>query len=175
MRGKARRLILKTFAWSDGHADFTGIFNDPRTLASLGPGLVESHRDNNGTAVVAAEARGFILGSLCAVALGVGFVPARKPGSVHPGEKIHANSEPGWQARRHTFRIAKVFGPADRVLLVDDWIETGSQAAAITEAVTSMGANAVGVSVIVDQAPPQIRSSLNVTGLVDYTDLPGDH
>lgn len=124
--------------------------------------------------VVAAEARGFILGSLCALALGVGFVPARKPGSVHPGPKVTVTSDRDWRGHRHAFRVAKVLGPLDRVLLVDDWIETGSQATAIASAVSSMGATLVGAAVIVDQAPPEIRSALNVVGLVNHTDLPAE-
>ncbi len=171
---RARSLVLRTFAWSDGHADFTGVFHDPATLAALGPGLVEPFRAARISVVVAAEARGFILGSLCALELGVGFVPARKPGSIHPGPKVTVTSDRDWRGHRHTFRLAEVLGPSDRVLLVDDWIETGSQANAIASAVSSMGAARVGVAVIVDQAPPEIGSALNAVGLINHTDLPSE-
>ncbi|MDH3731560.1 MAG: phosphoribosyltransferase [Acidimicrobiia bacterium] len=136
--------------------------------------MTEPFREEGITAVVGAEARAFILGSVCAVALGTGFVPARKLGSVHPGEKVVVTSEPDWRGRRSTFRLAKVLGKSDRVLIVDDWIETGSQASAIAGAVAQMGAEVIGVSVLVNQAPAATRSRLNVIGLVDYDELPDD-
>ena len=46
-------------------------------------------RGRSGSIVVAAEARGFILGGALARELGVGFVPARKPGKL-PGETVSA-------------------------------------------------------------------------------------
>lgn len=81
----ARSGVLRTFEWCDGDARLTPVFHDAETLASLGPGLTEPFHDCGITAVVAPEARGFVLGALCAVSLGVGFVAARKPGVPRPG------------------------------------------------------------------------------------------
>lgn len=168
----AQLAVLRTFKWVDGDASLTPVFNDADTLASLGPGLAEPFRDSGVTAVVAPEARGFVLGALCATTLGVGFVAARKPGAPRSGDRISVTSEPDWRGRRITFSVAHVFGPSDRILLVDDWIETGSQAAAIADAIAQMGATLVGTSVIVDQAPEPIRSALNVVGLLLHGELP---
>lgn len=168
----AKAHVLRTFAWREGHALFTPIFHDPDALQSLGPALAGPFRDHGVTAVVSPEARGFILGALSAAVLGVGFVPARKPGSRHAGESVHVTSEPDWRGRRITFRLAKVFGPGDRVLIVDDWIETGSQATAVALAIEQMGAAVVGTSVIVDQAPDSIASALHVVGILKHDELP---
>ena len=116
-----------------------------------------------------------MLGALCAVSLGVGFVAARKPGAPRPGDRVEVTSEPDWRGRRITFSVSRVFGPSDRVLLVDDWIETGSQASAIAGAIAQMGAVLVGTSVVVDQAPTAIRSALNIVGLLRHDELPADH
>jgi adenine phosphoribosyltransferase len=168
----AREAVLRTFQWVDGDASFTPVFNDAVALRSLGPGLADPFRGTGITAVVAPEARGFVLGALCAASLGVGFVAARKPGTVGTGDRILVESEPDWRERRITFSLARVFGPSDRVLLVDDWIETGSQASAIAEAIAQMGATLIGSSVIVDQAPHNVRTRLNVVGLLRYDELP---
>jgi adenine phosphoribosyltransferase len=168
----ARLSVLRTFQWVDGHAFLTPVFHDAATLAVLGPGLAEPFRDVGATAVVAPEARGFVLGSLCAVSLGVGFVAARKSGAPRAGERIRVMSDPDWRGRRIAFEVARVFGPSDRILLVDDWIETGSQASAIARAISEMGATLVGTSVIVDQAPLAARSHLNISGLLRNSDLP---
>lgn len=170
----ARQGVLRTFEWVDGDARLTPVFKDPDVLASLGPGLAEPFVSSGVTAVVAPEARGFVLGALCAVSLRVGFVAARKPGEPRVGDRVEVTSEPDWRGRRITFSVARVFGPSDRVLLVDDWIETGSQATAIAGAIAEMGATLVGTSVIVDQAPAATRSALNVTGLVRHDQLPPD-
>lgn len=169
---RARRGVLRTFAWVDGHALLTPVLRDADTLASLGPGLAEPFRGTGVTAVVAPEARGFVVGALCAASLGVGFVAARKPGGPRPGDQVRATSAPDWRGRSVTYSVPRVFGPNDRILLVDDWIETGSQASAIADAVAQMGATLVGTSVIVDQAPAGIRSALNVVGLLRSDQLP---
>ncbi|MFD6244091.1 hypothetical protein [Streptomyces roseolus] len=44
-------------------------------------------------------------------------------------------------------------GPDDRVLLVDDWTETDSQASAVRSMVEERGGQRAGCSVIVDQEP----------------------
>ena len=49
---------------------------------------------------------------------------------------------------------------------------TGSQASAIADAVAQMGATLIGSSVIVDQAPSNVRTQLNVVGLLRYDELP---
>jgi adenine phosphoribosyltransferase len=169
---RARQAILRTFQWVEGDASFTPVFHDAEAIRSLGPGLAEPFRDAGISAVVAPEARGFVLGALCAESLGVGFVAARKPGEPRPGDRIYVESEPDWRGRRITFSVARVLDRADRVLLVDDWIETGSQATAIADAIAQMGATLVGTSVMVDQAPDPIRDALSVVGLLRYDELP---
>lgn len=89
----ARQAVLRTFQWVDGDASFTPVFRDPDALRLLGPGLAEPFREAGVTAVVAPEARGFLLGALCAESLGVGFVAARKPGEPRPGDRIYGRSE----------------------------------------------------------------------------------
>lgn len=169
----ARKLVLGTIAWRNGDAVLTPVFQDPPTLASLDPGLAPPFRDRGVTVVVSPEARGFVVGSLCASSLGVGFLAARKAGGVHADEKLVVTSEPDWRGRRVEFALARTLGPIDRVLIVDDWIETGSQATAIAGAVAQMGAMVVGTSVIVDQTTTDVRSALQVVGLLDFGELPG--
>ena len=169
---RARDAVLGTFEWIDGNASFTPVFRSAETLQLLGAGLAEPFRDSGITAVMAPEARGFILGALCAASLGVGFVAARKPGELRTGDRVDVQSDPDWRGRRITFSIANVLTSADRVLIVDDWIETGSQAKAVAHAISQMGATLVGTSVIVDQAPESIRAAMNVVGLLRWDELP---
>lgn len=168
----ARAAFLGSFRWTAGHADLAPVFADADTLALLGPALAAPFKASGVTIVVAPEARGFVLGALCAEHLGVRLVLARKPGSVHPGEKIEVVSAPDWRGRTVAFRLAAVLKASDRALLVDDWIETASQARAIKEAVHASGARFIGASVIVDDTTSEARSELNLTSLVKSDDLP---
>ena len=157
-----------------GHADFSHVFRDPETLALLGPALAEPFNEAGITAVVGLEARGFVLGGLTAVELGVGLVLARKAGAVHPGPKVEVTSEPDWRGRRVPIQLARVLAPGDRVLLVDDWIETGSQAVAVKIAVEGCGAHLVGVSVLVDDLKPGLQRLPPLSAVVTSSELSPD-
>ena len=168
----AREAVLRTFRSVNGDASFTPVFMDADALRSLGPGLVEPFRKDGITTVVSPEARGFILGALWAATLGVGFLPARKVGFPRTEDLIRVESQSDWRGRRVEFTLARVLTRRDRVLLADDWIETGSQATAIADAITRMGASLESTSVIVDQAPDHVRDALNVVGLLRRDELP---
>ncbi len=62
--------------------DITPLMADPGALASAVRGLAELARPLDVQYVVAAEARGFLLGPALALALGAGFLLARKPGQA---------------------------------------------------------------------------------------------
>lgn len=123
--------------------------------------------------VIGLEARGFVLAALTAQALGVGIVLARKPGSVHPDAEIELAATPDWRGNRVEIRIARTaVASGDRLLLVDDWIETGSQARVVRQLVRRMGGRLVGVSAVVDDTSHDIRDELAVAGLVSSSELP---
>jgi len=171
----ARRLLLRSFRWCDGHADFAAAFRDPDLLAALGPALAGPFRDDGVTAVVGMEARGFIVGTLVARAMGVGLVLARKPGAVHPGSERARGSAVDWRRNEVDLRVSRnAVSADDRVLIVDDWIETGNQAVTAVELIRRLGADVVGVSVLVDGCTPEVRELVRVVGLVRDSDLPSD-
>ncbi len=72
-----------------------------------------------------------------------------------------------------TFRISpQAVQREDRLLLVDDWVETGSQARTVSTLVRTLGATLVGVSAIVDHANAETRRELGLVGLLRSTELP---
>ncbi|GAA2263762.1 phosphoribosyltransferase family protein [Streptomyces amakusaensis] len=170
----ARELVLEHFRWVGGHADVWAVFRDAEALAAVVAGLVEPFRDEGITAVCGIESRGFLLGGAAAVELGVGFVPVRKGEGLFPGDKVVRRSVPDYRRLRHTLRLQRsALTPADRVLLIDDWIETGSQAAAVRSMAEECGATWVGCGVIVDQHTAAPRNALGtVRGLLDARELP---
>jgi adenine phosphoribosyltransferase len=151
MTDHAADLVRARFRWIDGHADVWALFRDPPTLAAVITALAEPYRGLGVTAVCGVESRGFLLGGAVAVELGAGFVAVRK-GGLFPGEKISREAAPDYRGQRHLLRLQRAaLRPDDRVLFVDDWIETGSQATAVRAMVEECGATWLGCSVIVDQ------------------------
>jgi adenine phosphoribosyltransferase len=66
-----------------------------------------------------------------------------------------AESGTDYRGNRHTLRVQRAaLADGDRVLLVDDWIETGSQAAAAKQLVESCGARLIGIATVVTELTP---------------------
>jgi adenine phosphoribosyltransferase len=136
---------------ADDH-DLLLMYEDVDRLKALAEMLVAPYRSMGITRVLGQEARGFLIGGICAVELGVGFVAARKDGSYMPGELVSAVSDPDWESKRVRFHMSKrSLSARDRVLVVDDWYTTGNQCRAIRRLVEDLGATFVGASVVVEE------------------------
>jgi adenine phosphoribosyltransferase len=119
--------------------------------------------------VVAAEARGFILGAALARELGAGFVPARKPGKL-PSETVSAEYtlEYGIDALE---LHADALAGGTRVLVHDDLLATGGTAAAVCELVAGLGAVVAGCAFLIELSFLGGRARLaphDVLAVIDY-------
>jgi adenine phosphoribosyltransferase len=100
------------------------------------------------THVLGLESRGFIFGSALAQKLGIGFVPARKPGKL-PLATYSENY--GLEYGTDALEIHKdAFKPGDRVLIVDDVMATGGTAAAAQRLIQRTGAHPVALTVFIE-------------------------
>jgi adenine phosphoribosyltransferase len=137
-------------------------------------GLIAPFRAAGVTAVAGIESRGFLLGGACAAQLGVGFVPIRKTGTLFPGPKLRSQTDLDYRGNVHELQMQQEsVSASDRILLVDDWIETGSQARVAKSLIESGGGEMVAVSVLVDELPHDSRAALpQVTALVAADELP---
>ena len=151
--------------------DITPLLLDARALDAAVVDLASWARPLEVDLVVAAEARGFILGAALARELGVGFVPARKPGKL-PGETVSAEYilEYGVDALE---MHADALADGARVLLHDDLLATGGTARALAELVESAGARIAGCGFLVELSFLGGRQKLapyDVHALVSYDD-----
>ncbi len=153
--------LLGRFRWIGGHADVLGPLSDAGFLSRAVAALAEPFEDEGVTKVAGVEARGFVFGPAVAIRLDAGFVPIRKPGSIHPGPKAVTTSERDWRGRSLAFEIRRAaLDRGDRVVLVDDWAETGSQALAARALIEECGGSWLGVSLLVDQVEGDVRRRL---------------
>jgi adenine phosphoribosyltransferase len=117
--------------------DITPLLLDPRALDAAVARLARYARGLDIDIVVAAEARGFILGGALARSLHAGFVPARKPGKLpHDTVTAEYTLEYGVNALE---MHADAFAGGTRVLIHDDLLATGGTARALAELVSRLG------------------------------------
>ena len=104
--------------------------------------------DPDTTLVAGIEARGFIVASGIAYALGLGQLMLRKPGKL-PGEKIGIDYTLEYGTDRIEMHVGHV-KPDQKVLLVDDLIATGGTALAGVDLIRQGGGRVEQALFIVD-------------------------
>jgi len=128
--------------------DITPLLLDPVALDAAVTGLVAYAEPRAVDFVVAAEARGFVLGGALARQLGAGFVPARKPGKL-PHATITAEYTLEYGINVLEVHADALAGGA-RVLVHDDLLATGGTARALCDLVESLGAEVVGAAFLIE-------------------------
>ena len=98
--------------------------------------------------IIGIEARGFILGSAVAYALGVGFIPARKPGKLPSTVIEHEYDLEYGSSAVQIHRDA--IKPGDKVVVIDDLLATGGTAAAVENLVRQLEGNLVGYEFLIE-------------------------
>lgn len=120
--------------------------------------LCDSAGDAKIDKVVGIDARGFIFAAAVADRLGAGFVPIRKKGKLP------------WKTRQTAYSLEygesivelheDAIRPGESILLVDDLLATGGTAAAAVKLLDELGANLVGISVLIELTFLEGRSKL---------------
>lgn len=176
---KAR--LVEHFAWLGDRgtrgslADMTGWLRDPHVLHALGAALADGHTASAATLVAGPVSSGLPLAALTAKHLGVGMVAIQKePRPASDSDRwLTATSPPDYRDRHLTMSVrAALIAPGERVLVVDDWAETGGQLAAVRTLIERAGAEYLGASVIVDALDSgRVRSHLALTSLLHLREL----
>jgi adenine phosphoribosyltransferase len=128
--------------------DITPLLLDPASLDFAVAGIASWARPLHVDLVLAAEARGFILGAAVARELGVGFVPARKPGKL-PAATISAEYILEYGVDALEMHADALRGGAN-VLVHDDLLATGGTARALCDLVEQLGAHVVGCAFLAE-------------------------
>jgi adenine phosphoribosyltransferase len=128
-------------------SDVTPIFAEPAAFAALTADLAAPFRDAGVQRVVGTDALGFVVGTALALKFGVGFVPVRKGGKLPVrNERVTFRDYSGSEK---TFELrAEPWPPGTRVLLCDEWIETGATAQAAATLIERCGGTVVGIAAI---------------------------
>ncbi len=128
--------------------DITPLLGDAKALRGAVDAITEAWADRQVDLVAGIEARGFLLAAPVAYHLGAGLVPIRKPGKL-PWEVAETSYELEYGIDRiEVHRDAAATG--ERVLIVDDVLATGGTSRAACELLEGLGADIVGVGVLLE-------------------------
>ncbi|KNZ31263.1 MAG: adenine phosphoribosyltransferase [Methylibium sp. NZG] len=147
--------------------DITPLLANPKVFRVLIDQFVHRYFDVKPSAVAGLDARGFIIGSVLAYELGVGFVPIRKKGKL-PFTTVEETYELEYGSATveiHTDAVR----PGDRVVLIDDLIATGGTMMAGMRLLERLGATVIEGAAIVDLPELHGSQKLRDAGLALFT------
>ena len=128
--------------------DVTPLLASPSAFGDAAKAMAEPFRADPPAKILGIEARGFLFGTALARELGVGMVPARKPGKLpRATRRVFYGLEYG----KDSLEVHQdAFESGERVLVVDDVLATGGTANAAAELAEKLGARVVGISVFIE-------------------------
>ena len=128
--------------------DITPLLKDKTAFTEAINWISEPYQKNSIDLVVGIESRGFILASGVAYRLGVGFVPARKPGKL-PCKTVSATYQLEYgtdSLQLHEDAIT----PKQKVLIIDDVLATGGTLSATIELVNKLQGEIVDTVTLIE-------------------------
>jgi adenine phosphoribosyltransferase len=138
--------------------DITTLLKDRKAFRQAVQLMTDKYRNKKIDAVVAVEARGFILGGAVAHRLNAGFIPVRKKGKLPA--KTHSvtyNLEYGTD----TLEIhLDAFDPGTRILVIDDLLATGGTVRAVTDLIQQLKGKIVGIAFLIELVDLKGREKL---------------
>ncbi|MDR7870853.1 MAG: adenine phosphoribosyltransferase [Tissierellaceae bacterium] len=149
--------------------DITTLTKDKEAYKYAIEKIVDDLKGKDVDYIVGPEARGFLFGAAVAYALGVGFIPVRKPGKLPA--KIASNEyelEYGTNTLEiHTDSIEK----GDKIAIVDDLLATGGTVLSAAKLIESLGGEIVAMEFIIELEDLNGRDKLSqyhINSLVCY-------
>jgi adenine phosphoribosyltransferase len=147
--------------------DITPLLQNPKVFRVLIDQFVHRYFDIQSDIIAGLDARGFIIGSVLAYELNIGFVPIRKKGKL-PFTTVEETYELEYGSATVELHTDAVKA-GDRVILIDDLIATGGTMMAGKRLLERLGATVIEGAAIVDL--PELRGSerLRAAGLQLFT------
>ncbi len=131
------------YAWLDPSSAYV----NARSFNAMLDDLLEPFSEQDVDVVAGYDAAGFVLGAGMATRLGKGFLTIRKGGKIPVDYDVVPMSNYSGQTQQMEMR-KPAFAKATRVLLVDQWIETGGTMTAGIQLVERQGGIVAGIAAI---------------------------
>lgn len=128
--------------------DITTLLNNKKAFKEAINALADKYKNKKIDAIVAVEARGFILGGALAHKLNAAFVPVRKKGKLPwKTNSVTYELEYGTDTLEMHHDSLKA---SDNVLIVDDLLATGGTVQAVTNLIKQLGAKITGIAFLIE-------------------------
>lgn len=147
--------------------DITPLLSNPRVFRVLIDQFVHRYFDVRPDAIAGLDARGFIIGSVLAYELNVGFIPIRKKGKL-PFTTVSETYELEYGSatvEMHTDAVRA----GDRIVLIDDLVATGGTMLAGRRLLERLGAHVIEGAAIVELPELAGGEKLRASGLPLFT------
>jgi adenine phosphoribosyltransferase len=145
---------------SIGRYDVTPIFSNIKVFKTLINDLIIPFTNENIDKIVCIDAIGFIIGSAISISMNKGLILVRKEGKLPiEDHNLIKRIFIDYSGKQKTIEMNKwILKPNENVLLIDDWIETGSQMHAVISMMHELKTNIIGISVIGSDRNEQTES-----------------
>lgn len=154
--------------------DFSTLFVEPDVFRNLTLDLSRPFLHDAIDKVACPESMGFVFGTAVARHLKKGLVPIRKAGRLPTiRSRVVRQSFVDYTKERGAFEMNRtLIAPGDRVLLVDDWAETGGQLKGLIKLLEKRGAEIAGISLLGFNRVPRTRvleEQYKLRALIEHT------
>ena len=149
--------------------DVTPLLADGDAFHDACDRLIEFARRLEADVIVGPESRGFMFGCPVSYALGVGFVPVRKPNKL-PRKTLSCSYDLEYGSNTLEMHVDGI-RPGQRAVIIDDLLATGGTVEATVKMIKELGGEPVGCAFIIELSDLHGRDALSgmeVLSLLTY-------
>ena len=149
--------------------DVTPLLADGDAFHDACDRLIEFARRLEADVIVGPESRGFMFGCPVSYALGIGFVPVRKPDKL-PRKTLSCSYDLEYGSNTLEMHVDGI-RPGQRVVIIDDLLATGGTVDATVKMIKELGGEPVGCAFIIELSDLHGREALSgmeVLSLLTY-------
>ena len=149
--------------------DVTPLLADGDAFHDACDRLIEFARRLEADVIVGPESRGFMFGCPVSYALGIGFVPVRKPDKL-PRKTLSCSYDLEYGSNTLEMHVDGI-RPGQRVVIIDDLLATGGTVEATVKMIRELGGEPVGCAFIIELSDLHGRDALpgmEVLSLLTY-------
>lgn len=155
-----KKVNLKSYLRSgQGATDITPLLKDGKAFSFLIDEICNLFKGQKFDAVACIEGRGFILGGAVSLKLGSGVVPLRYPGKLK--NEVYSSKFVDYSGKEKELQIHKdALSAGQKVLIIDDWLETGSTVKVAIKLIEMCGGEVGGIGIFMDDSTNETKDLL---------------
>jgi adenine phosphoribosyltransferase len=145
------------------YRDISPLLNDGAVFRDAIRRLAAAFEGKGVNKIAGIESRGYVLGGALAMQLGVGFLPIRMYGKLPGGSMSRPYRKRSGE--EHAEILLDAVKPGDKVVIIDDCLNTGISAETACLLVRDLGGVVVGAAFIAEVKPSGGRARLEAAGI----------